>query len=329
MCIRDSYFGGKERPFVKNVEITLEQFKEWFPVEFLQGLDDCFACGSLGDPVIVKDCLEIFKYIRSVNERCTLSIHTNGSLRKTSWWEELAKYNVTVIFGIDGFKGEHELYRIGTNWDKIIENAKAFINAGGAAKADTIVFAHNENRVNELKDYLLSIGFESVNIRITNRFYGNNKFPVQDLNGKHVYDLETPKHPEWQTVTFKPNVARLVQKEEFTKLLDNATINPICVNKQEVYISAQGNVYPCCFAANETEYDVEEVDPNLTILRDRLVESTKQFNADITIPNLHGTNIIDALGLAKWETKLDKHWTTDKCFMCVKNCASNIKGIAE
>jgi dTDP-4-amino-4,6-dideoxygalactose transaminase len=65
------------------------------------------------------------------------------------------------VFATDGFSGEHELYRKNTNWHKIIENAKTFIAAGGRAKANTIVFKHNEDRIEELKQFLLDYNIET------------------------------------------------------------------------------------------------------------------------------------------------------------------------
>ena len=65
MCARN-YNGGSEREYLQLTEITLEKFKEWFPKEFLLRLDNIYACGNYGDPIIAQDCLEIFEYIRSV-----------------------------------------------------------------------------------------------------------------------------------------------------------------------------------------------------------------------------------------------------------------------
>jgi sulfatase maturation enzyme AslB (radical SAM superfamily) len=164
MCSRN-WYGGAERDFIKNVEITLEQFKQWFPPEFCGQLRNLYACGNLGDPLLAKDCLEIFEYLAEhTTDDCRLAIHTNASLRNTKWWEKLAKVMGTkgvVIFAIDGFEDTHSLYRKHTDWNKIIENAKAYIAAGGRARADSIVFKHNEDRADELKEFLLGLHSDS------------------------------------------------------------------------------------------------------------------------------------------------------------------------
>jgi MoaA/NifB/PqqE/SkfB family radical SAM enzyme len=330
-CLRN-HFGGAEREFIQNVEITLEQFKEWFPIEFLQNLKNFYACGSLGDPAIAKDCLEIFEYVRQHSPTCRLALHTNGSLKTTSWWKKLAETlgdNGTVVFAIDGFKGEHEIYRRGTSWDKIIENAKAFIAAGGHARADCLIFKHNEDRIQELKEYLLGIGFVEVNLKPTNRFYGDSGFPVQDRLGKHEYTIHPPTGSKWQQRMLNPNIVKLVDIDNFNYMLNNATIAPVCTTRKEIYVDARGYVFPCCWTGSVIATDIDPVDPNMRVLRDRLNQSTVDLIDDIGNPSLHGTDIITALKNSNWASRLEKHWQESKTFVCVKNCASNLKDITK
>jgi len=88
--------GGPLNPLIHLVEINLDTFKKWFPTEFLIQLDSLFMCGNLGDPIIAQDTLEIYQYIRSINPKIRLAMHTNGSARDINWWEELAKEKVKI-----------------------------------------------------------------------------------------------------------------------------------------------------------------------------------------------------------------------------------------
>lgn len=325
MCLRN-FHGGPERELVTNAEISLEKFKQWFPVEFLKGLDNIYSCGSLGDPAIAKDCLEILEYIREHNTDCRLALHTNGSLRTVAWWEKLAAVlgnNGEVVFGIDGFKGEHEVYRRGTDWDKIIENAKAFISAGGNAKADCLVFKHNEQRIEELEKFLLGIGFSSVNFKVTNRFHGCNTFEVINKNKEFEYYLEPPTKDKWKSQLFAPNIVSLVKIENYNKLISDAVIDPICQKNKELFVDARGRVFPCCWTASFEDENIEVVDPSIRVLRERLHRSTVDMVQDIGIVSLEGTNIVDAMKKSNWDSSLEKHWSTEKKFVCVKSCASN------
>lgn len=331
MCLRN-FNGGADREFIKNIDISLEEFKQWFPIEFIKNLDNMFAAGTVGDPAIAKDCLEIFDYVRQHNPNASLVIHTNGSLRTKDWWKRLAPAlgsNGQVVFAIDGFKGEHEIYRRGTSWDKIIENAKEFISAGGRAVADCIVFKHNEDRIEELKEYLLSIGFEYVNLKTTNRFYGDGTFPVKDRNGNHEYTIYPPTNSKWQQKMLNPNIKELVRMEKFNSLLEHAQVEPYCEIKKEIYVDARGNVFPCCWTASIIAEDTAEVAPEMRIIRDRLNNSMKDLISDIGLINLHGTDIITELNKSGWDKSLPAHWQNPKTFVCVKTCASNLKSLVE
>ena len=125
MCARN-FHGGALRPFIKGGDISINDFKQWFPKNFLAQLENFYSCGNYGDPAFAKDCLEIYEYVRNANDTTRLSLHTNGGMRNKDWWHRLAKTigtqaNSEVVFAIDGFKGKHELYRRNTNFDKIIE----------------------------------------------------------------------------------------------------------------------------------------------------------------------------------------------------------------
>ena len=83
MCPR-RIAGGPLNPFIKLDEVSLETFKKWFPESFIKQLNSMFMCGNLGDPIISKDTLEIYQYLREVNPNISLAMHTNGS--KSNIW---------------------------------------------------------------------------------------------------------------------------------------------------------------------------------------------------------------------------------------------------
>src|SRR5210317_81357 len=92
-------------------------------------------CGNYGDPCASKNIDDLLAVLHNVDR---LQIHTNGSLRKPSWWADVAKRyshikQFDIIFGIDGIGDTHSYYRQGTDYNRIIDNANAFITAGGNA----------------------------------------------------------------------------------------------------------------------------------------------------------------------------------------------------
>jgi MoaA/NifB/PqqE/SkfB family radical SAM enzyme len=237
MCARNIQ-GGVDNPFMTVTEISLEQFKEWFAVEFIKQLDRVYLCGNLGDPIIAKDTLEIFEYIRNINPDITLSMNTNGSARTAKWWVALAKLNVVVRFGIDGLEDTHSLYRVGTNFDKIIDNAYDFIQAGGYAVWDMLVFEHNQHQVDQCKKLSDELGFKTFYSKNTSRFHGDS-LSVLDKTGKTTHKLYA---------TDKSKTIAIKVADYANKPLEEKKVIRCKVKEEKIlYISATGNVVPCCW----------------------------------------------------------------------------------
>ncbi len=315
MCARNVN-GGRERDFVGQNDITLDKFKHWFPSNFLKNLRNFYACGNYGDPIIAQDCLEIYDYVRSSNDSCHLGIHTNGSARDASWWKDLAralgKYH-TCTFGIDGFENSHVMYRRGTSWKKIIENASAFIDAGGKAEIDCLVFKHNQNELNEFETQMLDLGFNKINFKYTRRFYDMNHFPVENKKGNIEYYLE-PAIQE-SVVEFLPLEKISKDISIWKQKVDESSIEPKCIQKNEIYVDSRGNVFPCCWIGSDwIEQPIVENMP-IQKLRNLVVEDTKSKFQIIGIPNLNSINIDDLL----WD-QLSTNLQTLKPWTCVKNC---------
>lgn len=323
MCARN-FHGGKTRPFIRNGDITIEQFKQWFPQSFLSQLENFYSCGNYGDPAFARDCLEIYSYVRECNPTTRLALHTNGGMRNPEWWTKFAHAlgeNSEVIFAVDGFKGKHELYRKNTNFDKVIENMTAFIRAGGHARVDSLVFEHNENDVDELEKYLLSLGVSKVNFISTSRFYEMTEFKVQNNQGVTEYFI----HPA-KTVRFKktPSVGlnRLVDKDFRDAAIEAATINPQCVIKQEIYVDPYGNIFPCCWIGGDyLEQPIEEILP-IHHLRNLSVQNTKDMLVVVGVPNCN-TGILNSQD-SLFKT-LSDFWTgKNKCMTCARQCSKLI-----
>ena len=295
MCPRNMQ-GGKVNPFITLDEISIEQFKEWFPVSFVKQLKKLFMCGNLGDPIVAKDTLEIFKYLRENNDSMTLHMHTNGSGRNVKWWTELAGLNVFVIFGIDGLGDTHSLYRINTNWDKIIENARAFISAGGRARWDMIVFKHNEHQIEDCRALGNEIGFEDFTVKHTSRFR-DGKLNVLDDEGKTINVL-------YPTEYSKSMVNKI--KEAKAEVLPMITCK--AKNDQQIYVSATGIVTPCCWT--DISYDVP------------VAESRYNYLDVIGYwPSLHKQTLTEIFD-SGYFNEIEKSWTTCGLKACSKQCGS-------
>ncbi len=79
-----------------------------------------------GEPTQHPDFVKIIKLLDELNFRWTLI--TNGNYDK-KLNQCILKYKpAEVVFSLDGFKKEYEKFRIGGNWEKVIENIKELSN---------------------------------------------------------------------------------------------------------------------------------------------------------------------------------------------------------
>ena len=225
-CPRYIDHGSKLNPYLPLDEITLDQFKKWFPRPIISNIERVYACGNYGDPIMARDTLEIFQYIRYNSPECGIAMHTNGSARSREWWTDLAKLmtcNIrtdATIFSIDGLEDTNHLYRRGTDFNKIINNAKIFIDAGGLAKWDFIVFRHNEHQVEDARQIAKELGFINFNVKRTTRWPmfdedGLGMCPVRDKTGQITHYLRQPLNDSYQ----HDNVDTLKNTEIVSKII--------------------------------------------------------------------------------------------------------------
>jgi len=244
MCPRNIH-GGIENPLLKINDWTIDNFKNIFSVDLVKKIKNFTFCGNFGDPLLNNDIVSMLDYITFNNKNVYVSIHTNGSLRSRTWWKDLVKVlpkNHDVIFALDGLADTHHLYRIGTDFTKIIENASSFINAGGNANWQFIKFNHNKHQVEDAKQLSTQLGFKKFILKNTRRFT-QSKFKVVDKKGMFSHFLK----PAEDTIKI---VDKNVLLNEFNhwKNTDNIFCKPKAVNA--VYIDCHYTLVPCCIIAS-------------------------------------------------------------------------------
>jgi len=236
MCLRNIH-GGIENPSLIPNDWTLDQFKKIFNSEVLDQIKNVIFCGDFGDPILNNDLIDMCQYVKE-NSTAGIQIHTNGSARNLSWWKELAAAmptNHIIEFALDGLADTHALYRIGTDYHKIIQNAKAFMDAGGKARWMYIKFKHNEHQVDEARSVANELGFESFLVKTSKRF--GKKFPVLDKTGNVTHYIEQP-------------ISSNIKPVEFVDLKDykqwQIDVSCFALESKELYIDANGYLMPCC-----------------------------------------------------------------------------------
>ena len=206
--------------------ITLDQIKSMFTEDFVRGLDKMFMCGNYGDPAAGKHTLEIFKYFKDLNPNITLGMNTNGAINNPDWWTGLAgvlngQFDY-VVFSIDGLEDTNHIYRKNVVWNKLIENAQAFIGAGGSAQWEMLVYEHNQHQIEQAESLAKELGFNWFRTKVSKRFLSA---PVKFLNPPQGYQL--------------PNV------------IQASKIDCYAVHEQSIYVAANGRILPCCWFGAE------------------------------------------------------------------------------
>lgn len=226
-------------------------------ISSLPSLHGVQFCGNFGDPIASAHINQLIDISKKYAKK--IQIHTNGSLRNTDWWSQLAQtlLNVEhdVWFGIDGLAGVHEVYRQGTDFEKIIKNAQAFISAGGYATWQFIPYKHNEHQVLECLKLSQQMNFK--------------KFHLAKLYRKQTLARHYKTGQEFDLLP-TDSMRSLINIDRVKVAVEDK--NCMHLSMPSIYVSAAGNVSRCCyFAKNEKFSSVEQLLTNVnTDLTDKI-----------------------------------------------------------
>lgn len=211
--------------------LSMDQILKVFDQEKIKQLDKMFMCGNYGDPAAGKYTLDIYREFRRINPNIVLGMNTNGGIQTTFWWYELAKiFNQPqdyVVFSIDGSEATNATYRQNVNWSKLMSNAQAYIEAGGSAHWDMLVYRHNQHEVDACEQLARDLGFSWFRAKVSKRAFTQAlQFPIG-----------------WQPIQTQ-----------------STAISCHALREQSVYIDARGNLGPCCWLGARQQDFVTDVD---------------------------------------------------------------------
>ena len=237
--------------------ISSMQLKHWnwkkikynLELDQLINLKQVIIRGDKGEPLMHPNLEEIVDFFLGGSSQPEVLIGTNGSVRNTEWWGRLGSKSkrLVVDFSIDGLDDTNEIYRVGTNYKKIIKNASAFIQAGGRANWRCLIFKHNQHQIQEIKQFAKQLGFAQVTFyqSLLNRFLGKTVWPVFK-NGKEL--------PSLSPTDFDQKFISMHNKTWTTDTIayDNNDANFVCPRMQagNIYITYRHHVVPCCMMHN-------------------------------------------------------------------------------
>ena len=255
MCDRNMN-GEGVNPHIDLSELTLDDCKRIFEPEFIAQLNTMYMCGNLGDPIVARDTLEIFKYFREHNSKMWLSMNTNAGAKDVKWWTELAHVlgrTGAVIFSVDGLSDTNHIYRQGVNWNNVERNMRAFIAAGGRARWDFLIFEHNQHQVEEAEQLANTWGCEKFIPKKTGRFVTaksekKETHQAVDRKGNKTAELKKPDK-KYQNAAIKQYDKVKEKHGSIDAYYDNTQIKCKVKDEGNLFITAEGLAMPCCWTA--------------------------------------------------------------------------------
>ncbi|MCS7316751.1 MAG: radical SAM protein [Candidatus Dojkabacteria bacterium] len=305
----------------KNIDITISDIKKIFSVKFIDNLECVMFCGNYSEPIANNDILEILEYFK-INKNIKIILFTNGSLRNKDFWKSLSRFfsdeRSGVIFSIDGLSDTNKIYRINSNFEKIMENAKTFIENGGYAVWDFLVFEHNKHQIEEAEKLAKKIGFKQIRFKQSHRLISKN---LQKSNiFKYKENIEKIK-----TVKIVDDYEEKMKKIEkiygsYENYKKNCPVNCKTRNRKSIYIDFLQRVWPCCwFAANFMHHDNVETE--------ELEKLYCYYDNDYDFNSLKKKSLEEILNHDFFVNYLEKSWM-DKNFrhsVCGKVCGNIVE----
>jgi MoaA/NifB/PqqE/SkfB family radical SAM enzyme len=329
MCDRN--MNGKGiNPHINLDELSLEDCKKIFTPSFIAQLDTMYMCGNLGDPIVAKDTLEIFKYFRLHNEKMWLSMNTNAGAKNEEWWRDLATClgrMGAVIFSVDGLSDTNHIYRQGVVWSNVERNMKAFIAAGGRARWDFLIFEHNQHQVEEAEALAAEWGCEKFMKKKTGRFITQDSKKKEshqavDKKGNSTTELKKPDQKYQNNALSKLDIIKN-KYGSMDAYYDAAPV--VCKVKKEnsLFITAEGLALPCCWTAGRM-YKWWHKDPK--------VEQIWDFIPDISA--LQARNGLEAVFATGIFERIQDSWAKPSCGngklkVCAMKCGAEFDPFAE
>jgi len=199
--------------------------------------------GDYGDIMMHPRARDLLSRAASIT---TVEAITNGSMRTEKWWRELADIaDLEVTFSIDGLADTNSIYRINSDFDRIMTNARTFIQAGGSAHWKYLVFRHNQHQVDAAQQLARDMGFRSFYVQHTDRsWFQGPVWPVH-RDGQYLYNIA----PSDQVQQIRPDPVRVALTKHTS---ERGGITCQLTRTHDIYVNFMGYVLPCCMTSGQT-----------------------------------------------------------------------------
>ena len=308
-CVRtDSLTFNNKKDLIPNKEILeVDTFKQIILSPSFSSANEIEFCGTIDDPLMHPNFLDMLRFLTELKDRkFRVLIHTNASLRSPEYFAEMAGIlrqldSHVVRFSVDGLADTNHIYRQNTNWKKIMDNASAYIAAGGYAFWQFLIFPWNQHQVAEAKELSVAMGFKEFASRHDRSF--TTQIGLENIQKIKLSDVKKTKSAA--------SVKKLIDSNQ--EIAKDA-INCDNKNKKMYFIGYDSRLWPCCFLHNgfmslndaKVELMTQQLidnydDPDWNKLNKYTVEQVLQhrfYRQDLSLSwqsNQHGTAVTDRI----------------------------------
>lgn len=270
MCLRQEPIGLE---LEKNVQIDFDHLVKF--LDQLSSLEQVDLVGSVSEPTLYKEILELISYIKDRNLKIRLS--TNGNTFTEKWWEDFGSLfdeHDIVRFAIDGSTQEiHSKYRVGGTLDKVLLHHRLFKNNTKAITVlQNILFQHNIEDQENIK-----------------RLFYEEPFDICEFT--HTGNACYEEVPELITNNILPVPELLSRYQTINSLSFETNIACSSLNSSQIYLNHLGCVLPCD--------DMEEItfsNPSNITIYDNSFEECLEFVDSIISKRSFNATCIECCG---------------------------------
>ena len=247
MCARvdDRTNGQYLNPYMPHeADMNFETWKNFFDKWTLDRVGHIDHTPVFGDPLASNTFISSLEYIARLKPSINVHANTNASLRTTDYWKQLANvmsFNKEnwITFSIDGLADTNHLYRRMTNFDKIMDNANAFISAGGNAHWKMIEFEHNKHQIEEAREIARKMGFTHFTITPN---YGGRELTSKDK-------IKTYQQPS-TLKNYEDDIGVIedwkIDHQSRIDYFNNLKIRCEWKGYNSIFLATNGEIFPCC-----------------------------------------------------------------------------------
>jgi hypothetical protein len=199
-------------------------------------------CGNYGDPIYHPDFVGMIQEFKQ--RGAAVTIVTNGSHKKSEWWQELTSCldkNDLVVFSVDGLPENFTQYRTNADWPSIQAAMTICAQAQCMTTWKFIPFAFNQTCIDQARALSQSLGIDHFEISPSDRFDEQTAHlvPTTDLIGARFDDQQSWKNHNKLT-----------------------GVDAECATGTQHFVTADGYYSPCCYVADYRFYYKTEFGKN-------------------------------------------------------------------